>query len=163
MNKNLFDPNHKAINTPNKDEFEMNDEILEELAKIESEENSTIQSETKEQNQADISFNDFEKTYLNELSKTPLLTREEEIELSKKIGEGDINAKQRMLEANLRLVVSIAKKYTDRGLPFLDLIQEGTIGLTKATNKFDYTKGFRFSTYATYWIRQSISRAIPAR
>ena len=100
------------------------------------------------------------KVYLKEIGRVPLLTPEEEIELAIRIGENDQQAKQRLAEANLRLVVSIAKRYVGRGLQFLDLIQEGNLGLIKAVDKFDYTKGFKFSTYATWWIRQAITRAI---
>ncbi len=100
------------------------------------------------------------KVYLKEIGRVPLLTPEEEIELSIKIAEGDRYAKKRLSEANLRLVVSIAKRYVGRGMQFLDLIQEGNLGLIKAVEKFDYTKGFKFSTYATWWIRQAITRAI---
>lgn len=101
------------------------------------------------------------KLYLKEIGRVPLLTPEEEIEIAIRISNGDSKAKDRLVEANLRLVVSIAKKYVGRGLPFLDLVQEGTLGLIKAVDKFDYTKGFKFSTYATWWIRQAITRAIP--
>lgn len=100
------------------------------------------------------------KVYLKEIGRVPLLTPEEEIELAIRIGENDQQAKQRLAEANLRLVVSIAKRYVGRGMQFLDLIQEGNLGLIKAVDKFDYTKGFKFSTYATWWIRQAITRAI---
>ena len=100
------------------------------------------------------------RVYLREIGKIPLLTYEEELELSKKILENDEDAKQKLAESNLRLVVSIAKKYVGRGMLFLDLIQEGNMGLIKAVEKFDYTKGFKFSTYATWWIRQAITRAI---
>ena len=100
------------------------------------------------------------RVYLREIGKIPLLTYEEELELSKRILENDEEAKQKLAESNLRLVVSIAKKYVGRGMLFLDLIQEGNMGLIKAVEKFDYTKGFKFSTYATWWIRQAITRAI---
>lgn len=100
------------------------------------------------------------KLYLKEIGGYPLLTIEEEIELAKRISEGDENAKQILAESNLRLVVSIAKRYVGRGLSFLDLIQEGNLGLIKAVDKFDYTKGYKFSTYATWWIRQAITRSI---
>ena len=100
------------------------------------------------------------RMYLKEIGKIPLLSAEEEIELAKKISEGDENAKKRMVEANLRLVVSVAKHYLGRGMQLLDLIQEGNMGLLKAVEKFDYTKGYKFSTYATWWIRQSITRAV---
>jgi RNA polymerase primary sigma factor len=98
--------------------------------------------------------------FLDGIAKTPLLTAEEEIELAKRIERGDLEAKDHMTRANLRLVVSIAKRYRNQGLPFLDLIQEGSIGLVRAVEKFDHRKGFKFSTYATWWIRQAISRAI---
>ena len=100
------------------------------------------------------------KVYLKEIGKIPLLTAEEEIELAMRIADNDPKAKKRLEEANLRLVVSIAKRYGGRGMQFLDLIQEGNLGLIKAVEKFDYTKGFKFSTYATWWIRQAITRAI---
>ncbi|MEG0977677.1 MAG: RNA polymerase sigma factor RpoD [Bacilli bacterium] len=105
--------------------------------------------------------NDSVKAYLHEIGQVPLLNKEQELEIAKRItNEGDPYAKEQLINANLRLVISIAKKYLGRGLPFLDLIQEGNIGLMKAVDKFDYTKGFKFSTYATWWIRQSITRAI---
>ena len=107
-----------------------------------------------------ISLDDPVKVYLREIGRVPLLSSEEEIELAVKISEGNQYAKQRLTEANLRLVVSIAKKYVGRGMYFLDLIQEGNVGLIKAVDKFDHTKGFKFSTYATWWIRQAITRAI---
>ena len=100
------------------------------------------------------------KLYLKEIGRIPLLTTEEEIELAARMANGDAYAKKRLSEANLRLVVSVAKRYVRRGMQFLDLIQEGNLGLIKAVEKFDYTKGFKFSTYATWWIRQSITRAI---
>jgi RNA polymerase primary sigma factor len=98
--------------------------------------------------------------FLNSVGKVPLLTGGQEIALSKRIERGDLDAKQRMVESNLRLVVAYAKNYRNRGLPFLDLIQEGTIGLVRATEKFDYRRGYKFSTYATWWIRQALSRAL---
>ena len=107
-----------------------------------------------------ISLDDPVKVYLREIGRVPLLSSEEEVELAVKISEGNQYAKQRLTEANLRLVVSIAKKYVGRGMYFLDLIQEGNVGLIKAVDKFDHTKGFKFSTYATWWIRQAITRAI---
>ena len=107
-----------------------------------------------------ISVDDPVRMYLREIGKIPLLTFEEEAELAQKIIEGDEDAKQKLAESNLRLVVSIAKKYVGRGMLFLDLIQEGNMGLIKAVEKFDYNKGFKFSTYATWWIRQAITRAI---
>ena len=107
-----------------------------------------------------IAIDDPVKVYLKEIGRVPLLSSDEETELAKRMAEGDTKAKNRLSEANLRLVVSIAKKYVGRGMQFLDLIQEGNLGLLKAVEKFDYTKGFKFSTYATWWIRQAITRAI---
>ena len=107
-----------------------------------------------------ISIEDPVRMYLKEIGKVPLLSAEEEIELAKKMENGDQEAKKRLAEANLRLVVSIAKRYVGRGMLFLDLIQEGNLGLIKAVEKFDYRKGYKFSTYATWWIRQAITRAI---
>lgn len=107
-----------------------------------------------------INVDDPVRMYLREIGRIPLLTFEEELDLAKRILEGDEDAKQKLAESNLRLVVSIAKKYVGRGMLFLDLIQEGNMGLIKAVEKFDYTKGFKFSTYATWWIRQAITRAI---
>jgi len=107
-----------------------------------------------------ISIDDPVRMYLKEIGKVPLLTADEEIELAKRMEQGDNSAKRRLAEANLRLVVSIAKRYVGRGMLFLDLIQEGNLGLIKAVEKFDYRKGYKFSTYATWWIRQAITRAI---
>ena len=107
-----------------------------------------------------ISIDDPVKVYLKEIGRVPLLSAEEEVELAIRMSEGDVAAKKRLSEANLRLVVSIAKRYVGRGMQFLDLIQEGNLGLIKAVEKFDHTKGFKFSTYATGWIRQAITRAI---
>lgn len=107
-----------------------------------------------------IAIDDPVKVYLKEIGRVPLLSSDEETELAKRMAECDTKAKNRLSEANLRLVVSIAKKYVGRGMQFLDLIQEGNLGLLKAVEKFDYTKGFKFSTYATWWIRQAITRAI---
>src|ERR1700680_3691094 len=98
--------------------------------------------------------------FLKDIGKVRLLTAQEEVDLAKRIERGDLDAKQKMVESNLRLVVSIAKNYRNQGLPFLDLIQEGTLGLVRAAEKFDYRKGFKFSTYATWWIRQAIARAL---
>ena len=107
-----------------------------------------------------VNVDDPVRMYLREIGRIPLLTYEQELELAKKVLDGDEEAKQKLAESNLRLVVSIAKKYVGRGMLFLDLIQEGNMGLIKAVEKFDYTKGFKFSTYATWWIRQAITRAI---
>ncbi len=107
-----------------------------------------------------VSIEDPVRMYLKEIGKVPLLTAEEEVNLAKRMEDGDAEAKKRLAEANLRLVVSIAKRYVGRGMLFLDLIQEGNLGLIKAVEKFDYKKGYKFSTYATWWIRQAITRAI---
>ena len=115
---------------------------------------------TEDTNYDGINVDDPVRMYLREIGRIPLLTFDEELDLAKRILEGDEEAKQKLAESNLRLVVSIAKKYVGRGMLFLDLIQEGNMGLIKAVEKFDYTKGFKFSTYATWWIRQAITRAI---
>ena len=107
-----------------------------------------------------VSTEDPVRMYLKEIGNVPLLSGDEEVELAKRVEQGDEEAKKKLTEANLRLVVSIAKKYVGRGMPFLDLIQEGNMGLMKAVDKFDYTKGYKFSTYATWWIRQAITRGI---
>src|SRR5213595_4087358 len=110
---------------------------------------------------ADTEFSaDSLQLFLKDVGKVELLTAAQEVELAKRIERGEHRAKQEMIEANLRLVVSIAKRYRNQGLPFLDLIQEGTIGLVRAAEKFDYRKGFKFSTYATWWIRQAVARAL---
>ncbi len=108
----------------------------------------------------EIALDDPVRMYLKEIGKIPLLTAEEEVELAKRMEQGDMEAKRKLIESNLRLVVSIAKKYIGRGMLFLDLIQEGNLGLIRAVEKFDYRKGYKFSTYATWWIRQAITRAI---
>jgi RNA polymerase primary sigma factor len=120
---------------------------------------ATEESEKEWEVEAEIST-DTLQLFLKDIGKVPLLTAAQEVELAKRIEAGDHAAKQAMVEANLRLVVSIAKRYRNQGLPFLDLIQEGTIGLVRAAEKFDYRKGFKFSTYATWWIRQAVARAI---
>ena len=116
--------------------------------------------EFNDETEATMGVGDPVKIHLKEIGKVPLLSADEEVVLAEKIAEGDEAARNRLIEANLRLVVSIAKHYVGRGMPFLDLIQEGYIGLIKAVEKFDHTKGYKFSTYATWWIRQSITRAI---
>ena len=121
---------------------------------------ATQEKDFYEQIIKDISVGDHVKLYLKDIGKYPLLSMEEEVELAKKMEEGDEEAKQKLSQANLRLVVNIAKRYVGRGMHFLDLIQEGNLGLIKAVEKFDYTRGYKFSTYATWWIRQSITRAI---
>lgn len=120
----------------------------------------TIENDMGEVSKEFANLDDSVKMYLKEIGSIPLLTKEEELELAKKVSEGDELAKQKLVESNLRLVVSVARKYLRKGMPMLDLIQEGTLGLIKAAEKFDYTKGFKFSTYATWWIRQGITRAI---
>ena len=117
-------------------------------------------NELYEQALSDIGLDDPVKMYLKDIGRVPLLSADDEIELARKMQEGDEEAKKKLSEANLRLVVSIAKRYVGRGMLFLDLIQEGNLGLMKAVEKFDYQKGFKFSTYATWWIRQAITRAI---
>ncbi len=142
-------------------EFQSVDDIspeIEELEEIETlNEDELIDPESLVDN---FSVDDPVRMYLKEIGKVNLLTAEEEIELAMRMAEGDKEAKKRMAEANLRLVVSIAKRYVGRGMLFLDLIQEGNLGLIKAVEKFDYSKGYKFSTYATWWIRQAITRAI---
>ncbi len=138
---------------------EMNIDVIDEdAAKLENEE--TAKEELESAVPSNVSIDDPVRMYLKEIGKVPLLTAEEERELAIRMGEGDETAKQKLAEANLRLVVSIAKRYVGRGMLFLDLIQEGNLGLIKAVEKFDYTKGYKFSTYATWWIRQAITRAI---
>ena len=140
----------------------LDDDALPELEELQE-----IEAVTEEEIVADtdaladtFSTDDPVRMYLKEIGKVPLLSPEEETDLAKRMADGDEDAKRRMAEANLRLVVSIAKRYVGRGMLFLDLIQEGNLGLIKAVDKFDYTKGYKFSTYATWWIRQAITRAI---
>ncbi|MBQ8404733.1 MAG: RNA polymerase sigma factor RpoD [Clostridia bacterium] len=137
------------------DDEGLDDDIENDLESYESAENMEALLAQK-----GLAIDDPVKMYLKEIGKVPLLTLEREAELSKRMSEGDEKAKQELVEANLRLVVSIAKRYVGKGLFFLDLIQEGNLGLMKAVSKFDYTKGYKFSTYATWWIRQAITRAI---
>lgn len=150
-------------------EFDANAEMLEEVYnRLESEgvkvvrESEEIAKDAQDIDKLlrDVSVDDPVKMYLKDIGKYPLLMADEETYLAQRMAEGDEDAKQKLSVANLRLVVSIAKRYVGRGMAFLDLIQEGNIGLLKAVEKFDYTKGFRFSTYATWWIRQAITRAI---
>ena len=139
----------------------VDEDALPELEELEEIEEVTEEEMNETEAMADtFSTDDPVRMYLKEIGKVPLLTPEEEQELAKRMAEGDEEAKRRMAEANLRLVVSIAKRYVGRGMLFLDLIQEGNLGLIKAVEKFDYTKGYKFSTYATWWIRQAITRAI---
>ena len=132
------------------EEVEVPEDINEEIAQIE-----TVLASTE-----GINIDDPVRMYLKEIGKVPLLTASEEIEIAQRMADGELEAKHQLAEANLRLVVSIAKRYVGRGMLFLDLIQEGNLGLIKAVEKFDYRKGYKFSTYATWWIRQAITRAI---
>jgi RNA polymerase primary sigma factor len=147
-------------------EADDDDDEDEELLLDDEEDDADVTTETEEFDLGDLSvppgikINDPVRMYLKEIGRVPLLSAEEEIELAKRIEQGDEEAKRRLAEANLRLVVSIAKRYVGRGMLFLDLIQEGNMGLIKAVEKFDYRKGYKFSTYATWWIRQAITRAI---
>ena len=144
------------------DEIQAFIEELEKLGiKIIKAKEQDVEKESMEDIIAEVNVDDAVKMYLKDIGKVPLLTGEEEIDLAKRMLDGDMYAKNKLSESNLRLVVSIAKRYVGKtSMQFLDLIQEGNIGLLKAVEKFDYTKGFRFSTYATWWIRQSITRAI---
>ncbi|MBE6795288.1 MAG: RNA polymerase sigma factor RpoD [Ruminococcaceae bacterium] len=136
---------------------EVNTDVLDSLTELET---AKTEDDDNSGDAKAMTIDDPVKVYLKEIGRVPLLTSEEEIELAIRISENDAEAKKRLSEANLRLVVSIAKRYVGRGMQFLDLIQEGNLGLIKAVDKFDYTKGFKFSTYATWWIRQAITRAI---
>ena len=145
-----------ALDTGQIDEFYV---MLEELHIEVVQEEVAVEEETFDLDGPDVST-DALQLFLKDIGKVDLLTAPQEVELAKRIERGDHLAKQSMVEANLRLVVSIAKRYRNQGLPFLDLIQEGTIGLVRAAEKFDYRKGFKFSTYATWWIRQAVARAL---
>ena len=138
------------------DDTNQNDDVVDEVEIDDKEEEIEIDLTVPE----GISIDDPVRMYLKEIGRVPLLTAEEEVALAKRMQDGDEVAQKRLAEANLRLVVSIAKRYVGRGMLFLDLIQEGNLGLIKAVEKFDYTKGYKFSTYATWWIRQAITRAI---
>ena len=140
-----------------KDDFDDQEPDLEDLEEVED---IKVEELNNIANFEGISTDDPVRMYLREIGRIPLLSYEEELEIAEKVLEGDEEAKQKLAESNLRLVVSIAKKYVGRGMLFLDLIQEGNMGLIKAVDKFDYKKGFKFSTYATWWIRQAITRAI---
>ena len=154
----FLDANHVDVLRISADDLDMDEDLF-------SEENLDEEEEIDMENidlsvPEGVSLEDPVRMYLKEIGKVPLLSTEEEIELAKRIELGDEAAKKRLAEANLRLVVSIAKRYVGRGMQLLDLIQEGNLGLIKAVDKFDYTKGYKFSTYATWWIRQAITRAI---
>ena len=136
-------------------------DVDEDYVPTEEDENETIEIDVDNSDYlASAGTEDHVRMYLKEIGMVPLLTAEEELDLAIKKSQGDENAKKRLIEANLRLVVSIAKRYTGRGLSFLDLVQEGNLGLMKGVEKFDYTKGYKLSTYATWWIRQSVTRAL---
>ena len=157
---------YEAMEQANIDVIEDIDDIDDDALEPDADELDQIEEEIKIDETSDVdlldqvNIEDPVRLYLKEIGKIPLLTAEEEVEYAKKMLDGDIKARQKLSEANLRLVVSIAKKYVGRGMLFLDLIQEGNLGLIKAVEKFDYRKGFKFSTYATWWIRQAITRAI---
>lgn len=138
----------------------LDDEKIDEDIRKNTEENETDVTKEDLSVPKGVSVDDPVRMYLKEIGKIPLLTGDEEVDIAKRMENGDQLAKKELAEANLRLVVSIAKRYVGRGMSFLDLIQEGNLGLMKAVEKFDYTKGFKFSTYATWWIRQAITRAI---
>ena len=155
--ENAPDDPEELFSEPPTLELDFDEEPTEDELKLEEMDVDAINEDLSFDN---MNLDDPVKLYLREIGRVPLLSSEEEIELAVKISEGDEKAKQRLTEANLRLVVSIAKKYVGRGMYFLDLIQEGNVGLIQAVDKFDYQKGFKFSTYATWWIRQAITRAI---
>ncbi len=140
----------EALNIDVVEEMEIPDDITSDISELESDLGST----------EGVAIDDPVRMYLKEIGKVPLLSAAEEIEIAKRMADGDQDAKKQLAEANLRLVVSVAKRYVGRGMLFLDLIQEGNLGLIKAVEKFDYRKGYKFSTYATWWIRQAITRAM---
>lgn len=155
----------KAISIEDEDEEPEEEEIEDDVCEETKESAEALIKKHLEQQKQDainkqVAVDDPVRMYLKEIGKVPLLTADEEIELAKRIEDGDDEAKSELCEANLRLVVSIAKRYVGRGMLFLDLIQEGNLGLIKAVDKFDYRKGYKFSTYATWWIRQAITRSI---
>jgi RNA polymerase primary sigma factor len=165
INPDFIDDFYKTIEDNDLEILGFQDDMI--LEKVEDDTETELKEDTEfvvTQSDDDIlkgiNIDDPVRMYLKEIGKVPLLSASEEIELAKLMQEGDIEARKRLAEANLRLVVSIAKRYVGRGMLFLDLIQEGNLGLIKAVEKFDYTKGFKFSTYATWWIRQAITRAI---
>lgn len=150
------------------EELNLNTEDIEQIYEVLEEKGISVQdTHTEKPNEqmmqkimSEISVDDSVKMYLKDIGRVPLLTPTEELDLAQRMTEGDPIAKEKLINANLRLVVSIAKRYVGRGMQFLDLIQEGNLGLMKAVDKFDYTKGFKFSTYATWWIRQAITRSL---
>ncbi len=155
-----LDKLYEALETNNIEIVDDMSDIMLESISFNTDIGKDVELEAEEPDSKNTQIDDPVKVYLKEIGKVPLLTAEEEIELAMRIAANDQDAKRRLEEANLRLVVSIAKRYGGRGMQFLDLIQEGNLGLIKAVEKFDYTKGFKFSTYATWWIRQAITRAI---
>ncbi|HWS30671.1 MAG TPA: RNA polymerase sigma factor RpoD [Clostridia bacterium] len=140
----------EALNIDVVEDIDISDDVADDLAEVES----VVSPDDG------VAIDDPVRMYLKEIGKVPLLNAQEEIEIAQRMADGDQNAKRQLAEANLRLVVSVAKRYVGRGMLFLDLIQEGNLGLIKAVEKFDYRKGYKFSTYATWWIRQAITRAI---
>jgi RNA polymerase primary sigma factor len=162
LSPEMVEKTYEFLESKNVDVLRINDDISDEDIILE------VENEGEEEDLENIDLSvpegvgieDPVRMYLKEIGKVPLLSADEEIELAKRMEEGDTEAKKRLAEANLRLVVSIAKRYVGRGMLFLDLIQEGNLGLIKAVEKFDYRKGYKFSTYATWWIRQAITRAI---
>ena len=167
LDKSQMDHVYGYLEKQNIDVLKVSDDVADEILEFDMEMDIDISEEEEvELSKIDlsvpdgVSLEDPVRMYLKEIGKVPLLSGDEEIELAKRMSEGDEAAKKRLAEANLRLVVSIAKRYVGRGMLFLDLIQEGNLGLIKAVEKFDYQKGFKFSTYATWWIRQAITRAI---
>lgn len=160
--ENLTSNGIELLSEENPEDFEI-DELEDELEAEKSSDHKDIDADKEDLEDTlpkSVAVDDPVRMYLKEIGKVPLLTAEEEIELAKRMEAGDELAKQKLCEANLRLVVSIAKRYVGRGMLFLDLIQEGNLGLIKAVDKFDWRKGYKFSTYATWWIRQAITRSI---
>lgn len=161
LDPDMIEKTYEYLESKGVDVLRINDDISDEdiMLEVESEEEEDLENIDLSVPEG-ISIEDPVRMYLKEIGKVPLLSADEEIQLAKRMEEGDQSAKKRLAEANLRLVVSIAKRYVGRGMLFLDLIQEGNLGLIKAVEKFDYRKGYKFSTYATWWIRQAITRAI---
>lgn len=161
LDADMIEKTYEYLESKGVDVLRINDDISDEdiMLEVEAEEEEDLENIDLSVPEG-ISIEDPVRMYLKEIGKVPLLSADEEIDLAKRMEEGDQSAKKRLAEANLRLVVSIAKRYVGRGMLFLDLIQEGNLGLIKAVEKFDYRKGYKFSTYATWWIRQAITRAI---
>lgn len=160
-------PEDELLNLMDRLQLDANemDEVHDFLAKkgikvINAEEQEKINDQMLQKIMSEVNIDDSVKMYLKDIGRVPLLSAQEELELAERMSQGDEEAKKQLINANLRLVVSIAKRYVGRGMQFLDLIQEGNLGLMKAVEKFDYTKGFKFSTYATWWIRQAITRSL---